>query len=142
MEITREVVTDLLPAYLSGEASADTRNLVEGFLDGDPEFARRVEEKWRRNLEALEVLPPALPPDTEKTAFEQTKRLLQRRSYAFALALAFTLFPLSFSFEAGRGVTWMLLRDVPSMALVFWMLALGGWIAYFLLKRRLKPTEL
>ena len=44
MKITRDVVTDLWPLYLSGGASADTRTLVEAFLAEDPELARRLKE--------------------------------------------------------------------------------------------------
>ena len=40
MKITRDVVSDLWPLYSSGEASADTRVLVDEFLRDDPEFAR------------------------------------------------------------------------------------------------------
>ena len=36
MKITRDVVTDLLPLYVAGEASADTRALVEEYLLEDP----------------------------------------------------------------------------------------------------------
>ena len=31
MKVTRDVVTDLLPLYLAGDASEDTRALVEKF---------------------------------------------------------------------------------------------------------------
>jgi len=40
MKVTREVVTDLLPAYLADRASADTRALVKQFAQRDAEFAR------------------------------------------------------------------------------------------------------
>jgi hypothetical protein len=36
MNVTREVVTDLLPIYFSGEASADTKVLVEDYFAGRP----------------------------------------------------------------------------------------------------------
>ena len=39
MKVTRDVVTDLLPLYLSGDASDDTRRLVDDFMTTDPEFA-------------------------------------------------------------------------------------------------------
>ena len=35
MKITRSVIVDLWAVYVSGEASADTRALVEEFLRGD-----------------------------------------------------------------------------------------------------------
>jgi hypothetical protein len=38
MNITREVVTDLLPVYFSGEASGDTKVLVEDYFRQDPDF--------------------------------------------------------------------------------------------------------
>ena len=40
MNVTREVIYDLLPAYFAGEASADTRALVEEFFATDPELGR------------------------------------------------------------------------------------------------------
>ena len=39
MEITRNVIEDLLPLYLADEASADTRMLVGEYLKTDPELA-------------------------------------------------------------------------------------------------------
>ena len=40
MEPTRDVIKDLLPLYLAGEASADSRALVEEHLDRDPDLAQ------------------------------------------------------------------------------------------------------
>ena len=40
MNITREVVTDLLPIYFAGEASGDTKVLVEDYFRQDPDFER------------------------------------------------------------------------------------------------------
>ena len=39
MEITRNVILDLLPLYSADEVSADTRALVEKYLKTDPELA-------------------------------------------------------------------------------------------------------
>src|SRR5258706_9503354 len=38
MTITRSIILDLWSAYASGEASQDTRALVDAFLRDDPEF--------------------------------------------------------------------------------------------------------
>ena len=43
MNVTREVVVDLLPLYVSGEASPATRALVEAWLRDDPELAREAQ---------------------------------------------------------------------------------------------------
>jgi hypothetical protein len=40
MEITRDVILDLLPLYVADEVSADTRALVEAYLEGDPQLAK------------------------------------------------------------------------------------------------------
>ena len=42
MNVTKEVIIDLLPVYLAGEASLATRVLVEEFLAQDPELAQEV----------------------------------------------------------------------------------------------------
>ena len=43
MTVTQNVIHDLLPAYLAGEASADSKVLVEEFLRQNPAMARTVE---------------------------------------------------------------------------------------------------
>src|SRR5205814_4494726 len=42
MNVTREVVTDLLPIYFAGEASGDTKVLVEDYFRQDRSEERRV----------------------------------------------------------------------------------------------------
>src|SRR5438067_319948 len=42
MNVTQNVIHDLLPAYLAGEASADTVALVEEFLRLDPDLAQNL----------------------------------------------------------------------------------------------------
>ena len=39
MEISRNIILDLLPLYITDEASPETRALVEQYLDNDPELA-------------------------------------------------------------------------------------------------------
>ena len=40
--VTRDVVRDLMPAYLAGEASAGTNVLVEDYLRTDPALAQEA----------------------------------------------------------------------------------------------------
>jgi anti-sigma factor RsiW len=55
MSISRNVILDLLPVYLAGEASEDTRVLIEEHLETDEELALMVaeskKEPFPRNLE-------------------------------------------------------------------------------------------
>ena len=75
--LTRDVVNDLWPLYAAGEASGDTRALVEAFLEEDREFARSLSEP--RSDEWLKTAAVALPADHEKTTLlrAQRRRALQ-----------------------------------------------------------------
>jgi len=74
---TRDVVVDLWPLYVSGEASADTRALIESFLAEDREFGERLREQ-----EGTGLLPPplALPEDHERTTLLRVQRRRARQS--------------------------------------------------------------
>ena len=72
MNVTREVINDLWPVYAAGEASTDTRALVEAFLQQDPEFARLVQGRGEEAL--LRQIPAGLPPDSEAQALRQLGR--------------------------------------------------------------------
>jgi len=110
MTVTRDVVLDLLPMYLAGEASADSRALVDAFLATDPQLARLAREGFG------EVAPPPAAGDGPvRLALSRTRGLLYRRQLAFGAALALTLLPMSFGFVNGR-IVWAMWRDAPTMA--------------------------
>jgi len=135
MEITRDVIRDLLPLYVSGEVSADTKALVESYLRLDPELARAVAA-----AKALEL--PATPePTEEKAVLDQTRRLLKQRTDTLVVAILFTLLPFTFTFN-GDGITFLLIRDKPIVgsAWLFTAAVLWGW--YGFLRRRLRVAGL
>ena len=74
---TRDVIVDLWPLYVSGEASADTRALVEAFLERDPEFAERLREQESAGLHPLAL---ALPADHERATLLRTQSRRARQS--------------------------------------------------------------
>ena len=144
MKITREVVADLLPAYLAGEASADTRALVEEFARGDAEFARTLEGQRREvaaGANALRRPASALPDDHELRTLVRTRRMAERLRWLMGIALAFTVFPLSFTFEESH-ITFLLVRDVPSLAMACWVAAAGFWIGFLSTQRKLRGSGL
>jgi anti-sigma factor RsiW len=144
MNITRDVINDLLPAYLDGEVSPDTRVLVEEFLEQNPEFARAVVQRKSEDAEHRGWLKGAdmtLSLDHDMRTLNRTKAMLARRNWLFALALSFSLVPVSFTFDGGH-VTWMMLRDVPRMAMAYWAAALVFWIALLATNRRLRMSGL
>lgn len=134
MEVTRNVVLDLLPLYHSGEASADTRAIVEDYLRRDPSLRRLADAD-----DAAEA-PPAPASDAERAAVERTRQLLRRRSWTMAIAILCTLLPLT-SAHLDNGFTFLMFRDVPwSRAL--WAVAVVLWLYYVRLHRGARTAGL
>jgi len=134
--ITRDVITDLLPAYLSGEATADTRSLIENYLKSDPEFAAQVKQQSKTIFRATPAPQPGR--DRELEALRKTKRLLRRRGWFMGWAIFFTCFSISFHFGPD-GFDWTML-EMPAVGILCAVLSLGFWIAYFRSRSRLKPA--
>lgn len=139
MKVTQNVIHDLLPAYLGGEASADTVALVEEFLRLDPDLARTV-EALRAN--PLPELPVTLRPTQEKETLNMTKQLLRWRGILMGFAIFLTMLPLSFRFGNGR-ITWTFLQEMPLPATALVCLgALTCWGGFLYVRRRLQGTGL
>ena len=143
MKITKNVVMDLLPVYLSGEASSDTKDLIEEFLRQDPEYAKVVEAQKREFGRQQELLEPAGAPsaDHELRTLAQTRSLMERQKWSMALALMLTGLPFSFAFNGGH-LTFMIVRDQPWLAVMSWLAAVVFWIQYFITRRRLRGAGL
>src|SRR5256885_10326805 len=92
MNVTREVINDLWPVYAAGDASADTRALVEAFLRQDPEFAELLQRRGEESLLRHDI--PSLSPDREAKALRRTKRLLHGRDWLLFMAMLFYGFAL------------------------------------------------
>jgi hypothetical protein len=90
VNVTREVITDLWPVYASGDASADTRALVESFVKQDPEFARLLQEGDKES--SLRCVTTPLPADHEARALRRTKRVLHGRDWTLFFAILFSCF--------------------------------------------------
>jgi anti-sigma factor RsiW len=139
MNVTREVILDLLPAYLSGEASPATRTLVEEHIKQDAELAQRLHLLMADNL--AKAAPPILPPELELRSLRRTRRLLGWQRWLFGLGIFFSAMLLSneFSFEGGHLKEFhFLLRDYPAELGICVVLGLVCWIAYFSIRRRLR----
>jgi len=144
MNMTREVAIDLLPAYLAGEASADSRAFVEEFARQDAEFAHILEAQrgeFADGARALREPVADLPRDHELRTLVRARRMAERLRWLMAVALMFTAFPFSFVFEGNRMI-FLLVRDAPSLALASWVAAVGFWIAFLTTQRRLGVSGL
>jgi hypothetical protein len=85
MNVTRDVIYDLLPAYFSGDASADTRSLIEEFFLTDPEFGRMA-----RRFHTLSAAQPAgatLENDRAKVVFSRARASMKLKLSAVAFGL-------------------------------------------------------
>jgi len=135
MNITREVVTDLLPIYFSGEASSDTKSLVEEYFRDNPDF-ERLARSAGTPLETLRTAPPvAAGSEKEKRDLESVRCGLDRRKWLFAVSLFLTLSPLFFYFTHGHLVS-LELGDALWEAGFDWSMAALFWFLYFAQPRR------
>ena len=134
MTITKDVINDLLPLYEAGEASEDSRRLVEAFLEKHPEMSA--------GPAADATLKAAVVPTLERNrreALERTRRQISRRQMFFGAALASTLMPFSILVRNGE-VSWWMWRDAPDAAGVFIGVAVGCWIGYFRSRSHLRTA--
>jgi ferric-dicitrate binding protein FerR (iron transport regulator) len=131
MNVTKDIINDLIPLYAANECSADTRALVEEYLQQNP---RQAEEL---RLIMSTPLPGAVPPAKnllETRSFREARRRLRRRTWLMALAIFFSVAPFSFYYTDGR--LWWFLRDAPRSALVYAALGVVFWILYLVERRR------
>ena len=107
MEVTRDVIMDLLPLYLADEASADTRALVAKHLESDPELARAAREM--KEAASSGDVPVPLTKEHGMQAFLEVKRLQFRRTVLFTVtgAVLALMVPLIFA------AIWMALTHGP-----------------------------
>lgn len=127
MSITRPVIVDLWPAYVAGEASPETRALVEEYLRSDPEFARQLRED-----PLGDIAPPPLPPDLETNAFVRARQRLRGWPWLLQLALIFS--SLAFA-RIVSDTSW----DVsPRNFIITAAIAACFWIAFFVTLWRMR----
>jgi anti-sigma factor RsiW len=134
VDVTRQVISDLWPIYVSGEASAETRALVESFLAADPEFGKTLQESSGVTLGVASA--PPLPPDLELQALARTKRRLW--GYFWLLQLAWLFTALAFA-RIVSDTSW----DVsPRSFIVMASIATVFWIAFFISLIRIRARIL
>lgn len=135
MKITRDVINDLLPVYLSGEASADTRSLLEDYLRSDPSLAADVRAQIDKSAALLGALDTTAVPDLEVATFEKIRQYNRYRNQFFAFGLSFAVMPFAFGIHNGD-VTWIMLRDNPKQAALFLVASAYCWISRYILGRK------
>jgi len=131
MNITPDIIRDLLPLYAANECSAATRALVEEYLRDHPQEAAEL----RRMLTAP---APRLAAPTAKLdemeSLRQARRRVRRQSWLLGMAIFFSVAPFSLVFHKG-GHYW-LFRESPTSALLYAVLGVICWVAYAVMRHR------
>jgi hypothetical protein len=139
MKITRDIVLDLLPLYLSGEASADTRALIVEFLAQDPELAQRIRSQPAELFH--DAVPISLPPDLEVRSLRRARALINLQKWLFGPAIAFTAMSLAIEVKFDHGHlrnVHFLMGDYPLQIGAIAVAAVACWIGYLWVRRRLR----
>jgi anti-sigma factor RsiW len=129
MNVTPNVVKDLLTLYLAGEAHADTRELVEEWLRDHPDVAKQVERARRTSLPAV-----AAQPTSEKQALDRARRRWRIRWIVLGTAIYFSTLPLSVTFSRS-GFQGLLIDSWPERIVIL-VVAAVLWAVYAVLVRR------
>ncbi|MBU8922207.1 MAG: hypothetical protein KOO63_10360 [Bacteroidales bacterium] len=93
MKITRDVILDLLPLFVSGEGSSDTRKLVEEYIETDPEIAEIVKDP--ANTGILTEIPVTLTKEDQMEAYKEAKHEMFKRMVLIGAIIAFTTLGIS-----------------------------------------------
>jgi hypothetical protein len=132
MNITQDVINDLLPLYFSDECSDDTRAIVDEYQKAHPEFAEEMKK--------ISAIPqrPAIPTTriqgNEMESLQRTKRLIRRRSFFMAFAIFCSLVPFSVLYTGGK--TYWLFAEAPASAAFYAAFGIAFWTGYFVTKRK------
>jgi anti-sigma factor RsiW len=139
MSIPKEVILDLLPVYLAGEASPVTRAFLEQYLAQDPELAEQVR---RQRTESFGQLPlPPLPPELELQSLRRTRQIMTRLRWLFAAGMTLSVISLSLRIDFSPLSIRLLLQDYPALLIPCLVAGVACWIGYFRLRRRLRTAR-
>ena len=99
MNITRNVILDLLPLYLADEVSTDTRALVEKYLETDSELANVA--KQLAAMEKPKDIPAPISQNDKMKAYKKARRLKILYTIILAGVLSILLVTTLFVFFFG-----------------------------------------
>jgi hypothetical protein len=119
--ITRDIISDLYVLYSSGDATADSRRLVEEFLSHDPELAASLKESGG----SIPILPAPLPPGHELKTLNRIKRRLSGPIWLLWLAM------ITSGGAFGRIISDTSFDVSPRKFIVTAVIAMCFWIAFF-----------
>ena len=123
MSLHENVILDLLPVVRGGHASAESRNLVEQYLQAHPQLA------------AYAALMPTPDPQLELRTLERTRKEVSRHGWFKGLAIFFTLLPFSFIVSDDTGFRF-LFGQQPVLIAAMVAAAIFLWVHDYFYARR------
>ena len=138
MKVTREVIYDLLPSYFAGDASNDTRALIEAYFETDPEFARMASRF--QTIAAERQRPGAAAEERERETFLCAREAAELPQKARASAL-FWGFASLIAFGVAM-LTWRgPMRGLWNPGIILGVCFGVAAVVVFLLSFRVKPDS-
>jgi len=137
MKVTDDVMNDLLTLYLAGEASADTKALIESHARQNAAFASKLDGV----LSPIRMPHSGPPSDLELRTLTETRRFILLRTVCWAGGIFFTLLPLVFTFDE-RGVEFLVLGRHAGLMWSFWSIAVAAWTACYVMHRQVRRVGL
>jgi hypothetical protein len=138
MKVPKEIILDLLPLFLAGEASPATRVLVEEYLAQDPELAQRVRRPPVDDFSHAESL--SVPPELELRTLRRTQRRIALLRWVFGWGLVFSLCALALQISFSPFRLHFLIFDYPAELGSSLGVGLLCWALYFLLRSKLRAA--
>lgn len=136
MKITRNLIEDLIPLYLSGEASEDSQKIITEFIDKNPEL--------KYLLDTQEVDLPQigeLKPEKQIKTLKKVKTLSLMKSLLIGIGLFFSLSIFVFTVTSEGEIQWLMLGN-NEITMVYACIAILCWlIVYFISRLRSKLTS-
>ena len=133
MQLSEDIIVDLLPSYFAGEASPATRVIVDDYFHAHPRFAHAMRASQQVGL------PHDPVTDSGKEVMQAVRRRLKSRAMLLALALFCSVSPFTFIIQEGV-LTYAMWRDSPVGALCYTTLAVFAWGALWKVDRADGPA--
>jgi len=92
MALSRNVILDLLPVYLAGECSEDTRVLIQEYLQSDKELAQMVNES--NKIPFAENIKIPINKETEMASLRKAQAMIHRTILFAAAVILFVCISL------------------------------------------------
>jgi hypothetical protein len=131
MNITKDIINDLIPLYATNECSADTRTLIEDYLRQNPAHAAELRQIMNTALPKITASAASLD---EMKSLRQARRRVRGRAWLMAFAIFFSLCPFSVQHMDGR-THWLFLES-PLSAAAYGCVGLAFCSAWYIARKR------